>query len=246
MATTLRLLSLNANAGFDLLRRRFVLPRLREAVHATGADIVCLQEVLGSHAGHAARHRDWPAEPQHAFLADTLWPQHAYGRNAVFPAGEQGNALLSRFPIASMQNRDVSLPGHEPRGLLHCVLQMADGAVLHVVCVHFGLLEAHRQHQVRLLRALIEELPVQAPLLVAGDFNDWRRLAHPELRAAGLREAFEDTGGRVARSFPAAWPLLPVDRIYLRNATVADAQVLRGTPWSRLSDHLPLLASVVL
>jgi len=247
MATPLRLLTLNANAGFDLLRRRFVLHRLREAVHAVDADVVCLQEVLGRHAGHAARHRDWPEAPQYEFLADRLWPEHAYARNAVFPEGELGNAVLSRYPIVSMENRDVSLPGHEPRGLLHCRLALPGREPpLHVVCVHFGLLEAHRRHQARLLVALLEELPVDAPVLVAGDFNDWRGHGHRALRGAGLEEVFERTAGRIARTFPAALPVLRVDRIYVRGAGILDARVLHGAPWTRLSDHLPLLATLAL
>jgi len=165
----------------------------------------------------------------------------------VFPEGEQGNAVLSRFPIVAMRNHDVSLPGHEPRGLLHCTLSLAGGAPpLHAICVHFGLLEAHRRHQAALLRDLVDALPAGAPVLVAGDFNDWRGHGHAMLRAAGLREAFEDATGSIARSFPALLPVLALDRVYLRNARAVDARVLRGAPWSRLSDHLPLLATIEL
>ncbi|WP_413894647.1 endonuclease/exonuclease/phosphatase family protein [Pantoea ananatis] len=78
---------------------------------------------------HAGRHADWPAQSQYEFLADTLWPQFAYGRNAVYPHGHHGNALLSRFPIASFVNRDVSIAGHEHRGLLHAVLEIPGLAV---------------------------------------------------------------------------------------------------------------------
>lgn len=40
------------------------------------------------------------------------------------------------------------------------------------------------------------------------------------------------------------FPVLPLDRIYLRNLRVVQARVLSGLPWSLLSDHLPLLASI--
>ncbi|WP_254807281.1 endonuclease/exonuclease/phosphatase family protein [Xanthomonas campestris] len=58
------------------------------------------------------------------YLAETLWPQFSYGRNAVYPHGHHGNAVLSKFPISSFANHDVSVPGHEPRGVLHSVLQV--------------------------------------------------------------------------------------------------------------------------
>jgi len=235
-------LSLNINAGFDLSRRRFLLPALRDAIHDVGADVVLLQEVLGAHAGHARRHPQWPEEAQHAYLAGTLWPHHAYGRNANLAEGHQGNAVLSRFAIASHGNHDVSIAGHEARGLLHAVIELPDDSTpLHVVNVHLGLREAHRQRQVSQLAEFIaHDVPPAAPLVVAGDFNDWRARAHPLLRAAGLREAFEDAQGRPALTFPALFPVFPLDRMYLRHVNALASSVLRTQPWSGLSDHAGL------
>jgi endonuclease/exonuclease/phosphatase family metal-dependent hydrolase len=241
-----RILTLNVNAGFDVTRRRFLLPELRDAVHAVDADIVLLQEVLGRHAGHARRHARWPAQPQHEYLAHTIWPHHAYGRNAIFPEGEQGNALLSRFAISSVDNRDVSVQGHEPRGLLHARLDLPEGD-LHVICTHLGLLHAHRRQQLESLRTIIRQhVPDGAPLIVAGDFNDWRARGHDVLLDAGLQEAFQVAHGRLARTFPARRPILPLDRIYLRDATVRSARVLSSRPWSHLSDHAGLFAELEL
>ncbi len=242
----IRILTLNANAGFDIARRRFLLPALRDAVHGVDADVVCLQEVLGRHSGHARRHTGWPGAAQHEYLAGSLWPHHAYGRNAVFPEGHLGNALLSKYPIVRFDNLDVSIPSHEPRGLLHAVLRVPRLAVpVHVVCVHMGLREPHRRQQFALLVRLVDAgIPADVPLIVAGDFNDWRMRGHASLRRAGLREAFEDSTGRVARSFPARWPLLPLDRIYVRNARVASTSAPAGLPWSHLSDHAPLFAEI--
>lgn len=243
---SINVLTVNMHMGFNLLNRRFVLPELREAIRDVGADLVFLQEVLGEHARHARRHANWPQGPQYEFLADTLWPQHAYGRNAVYPHGHHGNALLSKFPIASHENRDVSVHGHEERGLLHSVLRLPDsGREVHTLCVHLGLRESHRQRQLGLLCGIVnDEIPADAPLIVAGDFNDWRVRGHRLMRACGLVEAFEHTRGRVARTFPSRWPTLPVDRIYLRNTRLLEARVLSSRPWSHLSDHVPLLARV--
>ena len=190
----------------------------------------------------------WPEAPHYEFLADELWPEFAYGRNAVYPHGHHGNAVLSKFPIVAYENHDVSVDGHETRGLLHCMLRLPGRPLdLHAICVHLGLRESHRRHQLALLcrgdpRRMF---PPAAPLIVAGDFNDWRGRAHRMLEAsAGLREVFVHSNGRSAKTFPASFPLLPLDRIYVRNARVHAPLPLPRRPWSRLSDHAPLAAEI--
>ena len=239
----IKVLSLNANLGLDLTRRRHVLPELRDAVRSVDPDVVCLQEVLGQ---HERSHPGSTHHAQHEFLAGALWPHHAYGRNAVFAHGHQGNAMLSKFAFVEHCNHDVSIGTHEPRGLLHGVLRLQRRKV-HVISVHLGLLEAHRRQQIARLCHLIEsDIPANAPLIIAGDFNDWRQRGHGVLRGVGLREVFEDATGRVARTFPARMPLLPLDRIYLRNATARKVDVLSMRPWSHLSDHAALYAEIQL
>ena len=238
-------LTINTHMGFSPLNRRFVLPELRSAIRSVEADVVFLQEV-GEHRELATRAgADWPADPHHEFLAESIWPASAYGRNAVFPHGHQGNALLSKFPILREDNRDISIAGHEERGLLHCTLALPSGRELHAICAHLGLLEKHRRRQIGLLCDLVRDgIPPDAPIVVAGDFNDWRAAGHRLLTGCGLQEAFVATQGRLARSFPARRPFLPLDRIYVRDAQVREARVLSTRPWSHLSDHAPLMATL--
>lgn len=246
MAITI--LTVNLHKGFGFLNRRFILPELREAVRSVSADVVFLQEVLGEHEVHAAQIPNWPTAPHYEFLADALWHDYAYGRNAVYPQGHHGNALLSKFPISHQANHDVSVDGRERRGLLHCVLDVPGEAhPLHAVCVHLGLMESHRSAQVRALCELIDRLPPDAPLVVSGDFNDWRLHAHHSLsRCAGLREVFVEATGEPARTFPARWPMLRLDRIYVRGVKTQKPIVLPRKPWAHLSDHAPLVAEVSL
>jgi endonuclease/exonuclease/phosphatase family metal-dependent hydrolase len=247
-APPLTVMTVNIHKGFTTFNRRFILPELRDAVRKVGADVVFLQEVLGTHEARGRKFADsWPEGPHYEFLADSIWPQFAYGRNMVYPKGHHGNAVMSKFPIVHYQNHDVSIAGPEKRGLLHCVLRIPGQALdVHVICVHLGLAESHRQQQLELLCAMVRsEVPDSAPLVVAGDFNDWRRRAHDLLwREVGLREIFVTAYGESAKTFPALFPLLSLDRIYVRNCSVHLPVVLPRKPWAHLSDHAPLAAEI--
>ena len=243
--TRFRVLTVNTHKGFTALNRRFILPELREAVRSVAADIVFLQEIHGTHERHPKRYSNWPAMPQYEFLADSIWPQYAYGRNAVYPDGDHGNALLSKFQIVRYDNLDISQSGHESRGLLHCVMRLpGQDKELHAICVHLGLQEKHRQQQLRLIAERVAQIPADAPLIVAGDFNDWRLRA--DLRHCGLREVFTEAHGKPPRTFPARLPLLRLDRIYVRNVKAHSPHVLNSRPWSHLSDHAPLSVEIEL
>jgi len=248
-ALTFRVMTVNTHKGFTFFNRKFILHELREAVRAVGADVVFLQEVVGAHEKHMAHQSSRPAASHYEFLADSIWSEFAYGRNAVYPQGHHGNAVLSKFPIRRYENRDVSISGPEKRGLLHCVLHAPEhGIEMHAICVHLGLKEAHRRRQLDLLCRLVnDEVPADAPLIIAGDFNDWRVRAHSVLnRCAGLREVFSHAHGHSAKTFPARFPMLRLDRIYVRNAAAHRPIVLPPRPWAHLSDHAPLLAEVTL
>ena len=246
---SLKVLTVNIHKGFTFFNRKFILPELREAVRKIGADVVFLQEVTGSHTQHGNKFENFPETPHYEFLADSIWPEFAYGRNAVYDQGDHGNAVMSKFPIVRFQNHDVSISGPERRGLLHCELAIAgQSANLHAICVHLSLIETHRTQQMdRLCQLIATDVPPQAPLVVAGDFNDWRHRAKDQLaQGAGLHEVFVQAHGHPARTFPARKPLLRLDRIYVRNAIGHKPVVLPHKPWSHLSDHAPLAAEIEL
>ena len=195
----LRLATYNIHKGFSHFNRRMMVHELRHHLRLLNVDIVFLQEVQGEHQQHAKNVHNWPIEPQYEFLADEVWPDYAYGRNAIYDHGHHGNAILSRFPIISAENQDISGHRFEQRGLLHCELAL-DGSPLHCLCVHFGLHERVRRHQLSALSERVQRLvPADAPLVIAGDFNDWRNSAGRRMIAElGLTEVFRDQRGRPA------------------------------------------------
>ncbi|HRG49433.1 MAG: EEP domain-containing protein [Cellvibrionales bacterium] len=233
----MRILSYNIHKGFTVGNRALVLQEIRKAIRATKADIVCLQEVVGSNHRHAARMEQW-IEAQFEFLADQVWDYKTYGKNAVYDHGHHGNAILSKVPFAHYANHDISILPFSQRGVLHAVTE--DG--VHVLCAHFGLLSWERRYQASRLRQLLETIPLQAPLVLAGDFNDWNRQVHHELHRLGLREAVQEATGALQKTFPARFPMLHMDRIYYRNLSLVEAGCAEGLHWRGLSDHSPLRA----
>ncbi len=243
--TTIRVASYNIHKGFSYFNRRMVIHDLRSRLRALDSDIVFLQEVQGSHSGHAQRWQHWPDTPQHEFLADEKWSNYVYGKNAVYDLGHHGNAVLSRYPIVHWENLDISDHAFESRGLLHAVIEMPHKSPqMHVFCLHLALFERSRRRQLDLVcRRVREHVPDEAPLIIAGDFNDWRGHSGRRFAAAmGLKEVYETVHGQVARSFPASLPILSLDRIYVRGWEVRQAEVVgRLDGWHR-SDHAALVA----
>ena len=249
MPRTLRIATYNIHKGFSHFNRRLMVHELREKLQGMGADLIFLQEVLCAHEEHAITHENWPGSPQYEFLADSMWPEYVYGKNAVYEEGHHGNAILSRFPILAWDNFDISGHRFESRGLLHCELQIPGWETnLHCICTHMGLSARVRRKQVSALEQKIEEIvPKDAPLIVAGDFNDWSCKAERIMVNGGrLQEVFEITHGKVAKSFPSTFPIFRLDRIYVRGFSVREAAVHHGLPWSRISDHAPLSTTLVL
>ena len=243
---TLHILTYNIHKGFSQFnKKRISLRELRDRLQSVEPDLVFLQECVGFHARLAERHSNWPTSPQYEFLAEQVWQDFAYGRNAVVDDAHHGNAILSKFPILRWDNEDVSMHRLERRGLLHCEIDVPGWSQpLHAINVHLGLLKVWREKQLVALVNRIERLvPHDAPLIIAGDFNDWtRRASHGLIRALDVSEVFETYGRGPARSFPAMLPVLRLDRIYVRGFRVKLAHVHRGVHWARISDHAALSA----
>lgn len=222
-------------------KRRLEIHNLGHAIEQLDADIVCLQEVRKVNRSEAQHFTRWPELPQADFLAPEGY-EAVYRTNAFTKHGEHGNALLSRWPVVTHQHEDISDHRFEQRGLLH-VEVMVHGQSVHVLVVHLGLVRGSRARQLAQLQRFIErEVPPTAPLLVAGDFNDWGALVKRVLNTVNLR-AFE---GPRNPTFPARLPLVQLDYVYARGLTPLTVQVPSGRIWWRMSDHLPLIAEFAL
>lgn len=207
-------------------------PTFPEALAALGPiDLLCLVEA----------DTDWPES--RAFLdldaiAGSTGLVRPEGHAVTGPSshGFLGLLCLVSSRITLRRSRAFHLPSlREPRGLLLQDLDTPIGRMA-LGLTHLSLDPALRCLQAlsarRILRA---EVPTER-LVLAGDFNEWLPLS-PALRllAPGCRQVSR-------RSFPAAWPLLRLDRILAGPGVALRAVEVAGTGTAQLSDHLPVAA----
>jgi endonuclease/exonuclease/phosphatase family metal-dependent hydrolase len=247
----LRVATYNIHKGVRGLgpARRLEIHNLQMGVAALDADLVCLQEVRLFHHREAAYFDrtwfGWPEKGQAEFLAPEGY-EVAYRTNATTKFGEHGNALLSRWPIGDVGHHDVSDHAFEQRGLLHVPVHWK-GTEVHVVVAHFGLIHSSRVRQAERLAVFMREhVPEHAPVLVAGDFNDWGERLDASMRTHGLHRAAAPHGRARAATFPSRLPVFTLDRVYTRGLQCAGVHVPRGPSWARMSDHLPLVVELTI
>jgi endonuclease/exonuclease/phosphatase family metal-dependent hydrolase len=239
----LRILSYNIHKGFTFNNKNFILDQIRSALREMNPDVLFLQEVLGDHEHKHYRIPDWQTAIQFEYLASSFWPHFAYGKNAIYPEGHHGNAVLSKFPIQEWSNHVISNDRSEKRGLLKAKIHLPNRGDITLVNTHLGLSQSGRDYQTNLI---IDHLSrEQNPWILVGDFNDWNRRISPRLeRELKATEVFRHLFGRYPPTFPAIFPFLSLDRVFVHRLVPEDARTLTMRPWVGLSDHLPLYAEI--
>ena len=201
--------------------------RVARVLEAAQPDISALQEI-DNRTTKAAR------DPFSYFGQLFGWTSVA-ARTLTARDGHYGHIVLSRWPIESLGEIDLSVRWREPRKAIVGAVQSPAGRII-VIAAHLGLLPFERRRQFARLKTRLESIP-DRPLVVLGDFNDFpgRGLAERNL-CPPLTPTPE------LATYPSRLPLLPLDRIWFSDplrltpiATLRDA--------GRASDHLPLLAS---
>jgi endonuclease/exonuclease/phosphatase family metal-dependent hydrolase len=210
--------------------RRFDPERIGEVLRELDADVIGLQEVQDRLGGPHALDRLAEAAGAHVVRGPTLDRTH----------GAYGNALLSRLPFGAVERVDLSLPGREPRGAIDA--EIATGAeAVRVLATHLGVGARERRFQVRRLVAHLRAGPPGVRVLL-GDMNEW-------VRGAGALAALHRVLGRTPgpRTFPAAFPLFSLDRVWVHPRSRLRRVWVHRSPAARLaSDHLPVAAELSL
>jgi len=233
----MRLVTYNIHKGIGGSDRRYNLDRIIDVLASLEADFVCLQEVT----------LDLPRTSRHDqadILAERFQPMFAsFQQNVHWKVGGYGNLLLSRWPLNEHHRISLQFQQKKPRGAQLVVVETPSG-LLRLTNWHLGLSEIERHWQVnRLLSHPLFHSTAEHPSLMCGDFNDWRNtLGHSLLSPRGFAQATAPPGK--FRSFPAAMPVLSLDKVFhCKRIEIESAHLVKTQKSRQASDHLPLLVN---
>ncbi|XDJ36186.1 MAG: endonuclease/exonuclease/phosphatase family protein [Burkholderia sp.] len=223
---------------------------MRRWVESIHADIYFLQETIARRmrrsvlaSGPGATMEDTVDDIWHCQateIARTLNWQISLGPNVFKPSWRHGNAILSLHPLDLSGHWDISAHRFERRGLLVARATLVGAAPITLMCAHLALTRAARLRQMTWIARWIAHHAQDGPLVLAGDFNDWRNDSVPLFGEIGLFEV-ATLLGESGRTFPAFSPALALDKMFVRGLTPLEWQVpTDDTAW--LSDHLPYIA----
>ena len=199
--------------------------RIVQVIDELGCDTVGLQEV------------DYRLD----YIARKLGMQAIPGLTLARHDGPFGNALLTRRKVLDVRRLGFTYSRREPRNALDVDLEV-NGETVRVIVTHLGLWPAERRYQVQQILKMLKETPIRERVVVLGDINEWLPLGRP-LR--WMNALF----GRcpAERSFPSRWPLVALDRVWVRPRHALLALKAHRTPLAELaSDHLPVKAIIAL
>jgi len=206
--------------------------RIVDVLKEIGADIVALQEVASQQA-HENLLREIEQATGYHVVAGVLRQR----RGSDF-----GNAILSRYPVRSVEHLDLAVHRYEPRGALDVCVDVGLPSPVRVMATHLGLRPGERREQVRRILAVVER-DSPHPMLLMGDVNEWYLWGRP-LR--WLHAHFREIPA-APPTFPARRPLLALDRIWVSPAGSLRRMWRHSTPLARIaSDHLPLTAEILI
>jgi endonuclease/exonuclease/phosphatase family metal-dependent hydrolase len=148
---------------------------------------------------------------------------------------------LSRWPFRNSHQISLRRKRRKPRGAQLAVIETPRG-LIQLVNWHLGLAERERHWQARhLLEHAFFRESAHLPTLVVGDFNDWlNTLARGPFASHGFAQV---TAPRSRfRSFPAYWPVVSLDKAFIRGPIeIGHARIVHSRLARDASDHLPLL-----
>jgi endonuclease/exonuclease/phosphatase family metal-dependent hydrolase len=218
------------------LDRRVRPARIVDVLQQIDADVIALQEVVSIE-------EKTPEENQARFIAESLGLDYRLGETRKHKGGAYGNLVLSRMPIISTRNYDLSQPGREARGCLRVDLEVREGMTLHFYNIHLGTAYLERRRQARQLLDGDILSGHGGSRIVLGDFNEWTRGLTTKL----LSRHFECVIARFhlgrARTYPGVMPFLHLDHVYFdRSLKLKGAALHRSRTALIASDHLPIVA----
>jgi len=153
--------------------------------------------------------------------------------------------ILSRLPIASFQNYDITISQREPRGCLRAELAIESSVPIHFMNLHMGTSYFERRKQVHKLLAdhVLDDPSLKGRRIVAGDFNEWLNGLTTRLFRSNFKSVEPKLHLGSARTYPGILPLVHLDHIYFDDSIkLRKAFIHRSRTALVASDHLPIVA----
>jgi endonuclease/exonuclease/phosphatase family metal-dependent hydrolase len=223
--------------------RRCSETRIAEVIRELGVDLVAIQEVNRSR-------RNSQEVDQAENIAQQLGWSHCYHPATKTSRGDQGLAVLSRFPF--QLRRTAKFPGKAPRfcredrAVMEVEVTTDDGPI-EVLNTHFGLGRSERLVQAQYLTSngWLQSRTAR-PLVLLGDLNCRPGSRPYGLLAGELRDVRELVQPRRSRrTLPTVLPAFIVDYIFVNAAWQASGLFVHRSRLARLaSDHFPLVAEL--
>jgi endonuclease/exonuclease/phosphatase family metal-dependent hydrolase len=230
---------------------RLDLDRTAEAIRASGADVVGLQEV-DVHWSSRSNFED-QAEALADKLGMNVFFAPIYSFEPLHPGEarrEYGVAILSRYPILSAENHDITRlstqtanPTPEPAPGFPEVVLNVRGVMVHVYNTHLDYRSdpTVRRMQVDDMLAIMGE--DSEPKVLTGDMNAPPDAPELSRLFATLTDAWSARGSGAGLTYPAATPVKRIDDVLVsRDVGVESATV----PDTLASDHRPTVAELSL
>lgn len=202
---------------------------IKDLLHSSSCDIALLQE---------CQQHKWNSSLVEE-LADQNWSHYAFAKNSAIGARENGNMILSQFPIVKHENMNLSYSRFLSRGLLWAEIHIPDRDIMiNVASAHLGFLPVENRRQSKLVKQQLERYNADNKnFLVGGDFNSWG-YHHIESERWQLSPKL--------KTYPSIRPLLALDRFAFSSGfELVDLKVL-GDDHPSPSDHLALLGEFYL
>lgn len=233
----MKIMSFNTQHCLNYLEQKIDFQIMADAILACEADIVGLNEMR-----NAGEYEDYV--DQTGILSELTGLKNHYFAQAIrFHGGKNpyGNALLSRYPLKSVET--ILVPDPEPQAYdgyyeTRCLLKAKLENGLTVLVIHFGLNPDEQENAVKTILANLED----EKCILMGDFN----VVPDDKILLPIRERMVDTAGffdAPKLSFPSDNPTIKIDYIFVsKDIQVVEADI----PAIVAADHRPHTATVVM
>jgi endonuclease/exonuclease/phosphatase family metal-dependent hydrolase len=232
---TIRVMTYNIHVGVGM-DKKLDLERIADVINKERPDLVGLQEV--DRGVERTQRIDEIIE-----LAQLTGMKYAFAHNLDYQGGQYGVAILSKFPIGTIDHRMYQNKREaERRGMIRIEVKI-DAKRVNFVTTHLD----YQYQDGRLFEAeqMVQFLStVKGPLVVVGDFNDEPTGSAYKL----ILNQFDDawlTSHQAADgfSYPADKPIKRIDYVFVRKSDglkIKKAWVVE----TLASDHVPVVTEI--